>query len=317
MSSKISNSMTDSLNLFAPAKLNLFLEVKGKREDGFHELETVMTSVNLFDQMTLYLRDENEVTLASRTVSRFATLPGPEDNLIVKAIRLLKTIHGIEKGFHVDLLKRIPSQAGLGGASSDAAMVLLGANQLLDLNLSTGELIELAAQIGSDVPYFIHGGLAICRGRGEKVEPLNFAQSLHFLIAKPPIGLPTGEVFSLCNIPVDFNSPAALITCLQQRNLCKLSGRISNRLQEPANEITDWIERLSNAFDRVQCLAHQMTGSGSCYFGVFANQKLLRNAASRLLQRLPQVELYCCRGIRRLAIQRRKSHLDHTVCVME
>lgn len=291
--------MSQPLELLAPAKINLFLELKSKRPDGFHELETVMSCVSLYDQLRFVPTQNGQIILEQAGASE--GMPDPEQNLVVKALRLLQTHTGSSMGMKVRLTKRIPVQAGLGGASSDAATALLAGNRLWNTRLDTSAVSALAAQLGSDIPFFVTGGTALCLGRGERVTTLPGCKSYSVLIVRPPVGLSTPDVFSHCEIPSQPRSSRDLIDAIQSGNNNAIQASIVNRLEPAASQLTGWIERIRNAFDGLQSTAHQLSGSGSCYFGLFSNRKLLRNAASRLLQREPKLALYCGSLIGRLA----------------
>jgi 4-diphosphocytidyl-2-C-methyl-D-erythritol kinase len=293
--------MSLPLKFLAPAKLNLFLELKSKRPDGFHELETVMCCVNLCDHLTFKNRDDGQVYL--RDVNVFEGLPPTGDNLITRALELLKSETNCQSGMQVELEKRIPIQAGLGGASSDAATALCAGNQIWNLGLGKEKLYELAAELGSDVPFFITGGTAVCKGRGEIVQPMGILFGYSVLIAKPPVGFSTPKIFSHCTIPSNPRSSDELIAALRAGDRNLIRSNMINRLEPAAAKVSDWVNRMSQAFEKVNCIAHQLSGSGSCYFGLFGNRKLLRKASAKLLQREPDVALYCCQAIGRLAHQ--------------
>lgn len=291
----------NGLEILAPAKINLFLELIGKREDGFHELETVMCCVNLYDRLQFGCRSDSEVLL--RESGRVQGMPDSKDNLIVKALQILQAKTGCSKGMEIEIEKGIPIQAGLGGASSDAAAALIAGNRLWELGLDSAQLLELSAELGSDVPFFIHGGMAICRGRGEIVSPIESVNRFPILIAKPPIGLSTPEVFSHCSIAETTQSCSPLLEALQMGNAKAIGESMINRLEEAAAKVSDWGIRMKEAFQKADCMAHQLSGSGSCYFGLFGNSKLLRKASAKLLQREPELALYYCQSIGRLAHQ--------------
>ena len=179
--------MKKSLTKSARAKVNLWLRVLGRREDGFHEIETRMVEIGLADELHLETRDEPGVELRCSEPD----LPVDESNLVMKAVRLLERETGRQFGLRLDLRKRIPHGAGLGGGSSDAAAALLGVNELLELGLRMDRLEALAAGIGSDVTFFLRGGACDCTGRGEVVTPVTFAEPLRLLLVKPPFGVPT------------------------------------------------------------------------------------------------------------------------------
>ncbi len=287
--------------VFAPAKINLFLELIKKRDDGFHELETVMSCVNLCDRLQFWPQATSQISL--REINAATGMPANEDNLIVRALQLLKAKTGCTKGMYIEIEKRIPIQAGLGGASSDAAAALTAGNRLWKLGLDTQQLLDLAAILGSDVPFFVTGGTAVCKGRGEIVTPIDNLNSFPILIAKPPVGLSTPHVFSNSSIANTPQSSAPLIDAFRMRNKNAICETMINRLEIAAAKVSDWGIRMDKAFQDMECVAHQLSGSGSCYFGLFSNSKLLRKAAAMLLQREPELALYYCQSIGRLAHQ--------------
>jgi len=181
----------DSLELEAYAKINLGLRVLGKCPDGYHEIDTVLLSLDLADRLTLQTRPEGGITLE---MAPDREIP-PEGNLAYRAARLLKERVGFEQGVKIRLVKRIPIGAGLGGGSSDAAAVLGGLNELLRLGLDRGELMELGMELGSDVPFFFFGGRCRARGRGEILERIDDLPREHFVLLIPPFPLDTREVY--------------------------------------------------------------------------------------------------------------------------
>jgi len=176
------------MQLYAPAKINLSFEIKGRREDGFHEIETLMAPISLSDRLTI---ERGKTTGAIQFSCDDSSLSNGEENLVVQAARLFRKATRIGAGVEIALEKKIPQGAGLGGGSSDAATTLLGLNELFETRLDQKDLIELAAQIGSDVPFFILGSAATCRGRGEIVEPARLPASFDLLLIKPDFGVPT------------------------------------------------------------------------------------------------------------------------------
>ena len=190
----------------APAKLNLLFEVLAKRADGYHEIETLMCPIDLYD--TLYFKEEPSGKLALQCQwaamphgpagAGFDAIPCGPDNLVMRAVDLLRRRSGERRARTLRLVKRIPAAAGLGGGSSDAAAALVAANLGWKLGLSFDELTQAAAQLGSDVPFFLSGGTAICRSRGEQVEPVAGLGTLHFVVVRPPAGLATAAVYGVC-----------------------------------------------------------------------------------------------------------------------
>ena len=225
-----------AVRLIAPAKINLALEVLHKRPDGYHEIDTVMTTLDLADRVTITQREPGaglEVILTGAHASGI----DPEDDLAGRAARLLAEETGHAADLRIEIEKRIPSPAGLGGGSSDAAAVLRGLNALWSLNLDTEALAIIGARIGSDVPFFVIGGTARCTGRGDRVEPLRDMRPLRMLILVPPV--PAGEAKTARRYaaltPQDFGHGH-----VAQR----LAHRIARNAPPPTNDLV-------NAFERV------------------------------------------------------------------
>jgi 4-diphosphocytidyl-2-C-methyl-D-erythritol kinase len=175
------------MTVTAPAKINLSLRVLRRRDDGFHEIESLMVPVSLADELEITLRDEPGIEFHCDD----ASLPIDDTNLVVRAAKIFFASQGRDPRVRIELCKRIPHGAGLGGGSSDAAATLLALDELLGARLSIEALSALAAQIGSDVPFFLHRSAARVRGRGEIVTPCDFPHRLPLLLLKPPFGVPT------------------------------------------------------------------------------------------------------------------------------
>ena len=181
------------MQLRAPAKINLWFKILSRRDDGFHEIETLMAPVSLYDDLTLSAADDvGDVQFSCDDPS----LPSGDDNLVVRAARLFFRSTGIVGGVRLELRKHIPHGAGLGGGSSDAATVLLGLDRMFGSGLEPAALATMGAEIGSDVPFFIYGSACVCRGRGELVEPAVLQSTLPLLLLKPAFGVPTPWAYS-------------------------------------------------------------------------------------------------------------------------
>jgi 4-diphosphocytidyl-2-C-methyl-D-erythritol kinase len=183
--------VTERISLSAPAKINLSLRILGKRPDGFHELESLMAPVNLADQIEIAHGAGGEITFLCNDPE----LPLGADNLCVKAAEAFREATGLDHGISITLLKRIPHGAGLGGGSSDAASVLKGLNELYDTPLVEEELRVIGSTLGSDIPFFFGHGPALCRGRGEILEPANDLPSRRLLLIKPPFPVSTAWAY--------------------------------------------------------------------------------------------------------------------------
>jgi 4-diphosphocytidyl-2-C-methyl-D-erythritol kinase len=181
------NKLQD-MQFSAPAKINLSFRIKDRRADGFHEIETLMVPISLADRITIErVGDDDGIQFTCDDPS----LPAGDDNLVVRAARLFQKRTKITAGITIALEKKIPHGAGLGGGSSDAASTLLGLNELFAAGLQRDDLLQLAAQLGSDVPFFVVRSAAVCRGRGEIVEPTSLATKLRLVLFKPDFAVPT------------------------------------------------------------------------------------------------------------------------------
>lgn len=278
-----------------PAKLNLFLEILGKREDGFHELETVMVTVDLYDTLVLTEESTPEISLRCHdagfaprmesppNMGTSEQVPDGRDNLAVRAAELLKAETGVCRGIRIDLFKRIPAAAGLAGGSSDAAAVLFALNRIWQTGLSRDELQRLASRIGSDVGFFLSPcPTAICQGRGEVIRPLSAPLRLHFVIAKPASGLSTAEVFRHCSPEDSPRGSMSLIESLQRGDLNTAGRRIFNSLQPPAEALNTDVREMKAAFTGLSLAGHMMSGSGTAYFGICRHRHEARTVAARL-----------------------------------
>jgi 4-diphosphocytidyl-2-C-methyl-D-erythritol kinase len=278
----------------APAKVNLFFEVLARRSDGFHEIETLMCPIRLFDTLSLASDPSGKIhfsgvwALGLRAAggdgahaTDFGELPQGRENLVVRALEVLREQAGVDAGARVRLIKRIPAQAGLGGGSSDAAAALVLANQAWDLRWSCQQLMELAASLGSDVPFFLLNSPALCRGRGEKIEQIEGLPVLHIVVVRPPAGLSTAAVYRACHVPASPKASAPLIESLRKRPAW-IGETLHNALQPAAEALSPWINRLKQEFAATDCVAHQMSGSGSSYFGVCRHARHANRIANSL-----------------------------------
>lgn len=280
-----------ALTVHAPAKLNLFLSIDDKRTDGFHEITSLMLSVGLYDTLVFTEEPSTEVELRVAEANSLQTprnkrqrIPGGEENLVVRAIRLIQEQTGHRQGIRIELIKRIPAEAGLGGGSSDAAAALFAANKLWRLGLSISELCEIAAKLGSDIPFFLTAShSAICRGRGEIIEPVSVPQCLHFVVVRPQSGLSTAEVYRHCRVGSHSKNQAEqLVSKLASGQFHALSSLMLNDLQAPAEKLNSDILILKDYFSKQSVLGHMMSGSGTAYFGVCQNRAQASQIAARL-----------------------------------
>lgn len=239
----------------APAKLNLFLQVTGRRPDGFHELQTVFQIIDLCDSLDFEVRDDG---LVKRVAGSAAV--APEEDLVVRAARLLQRRGAVEHGVRIAVRKRIPLQGGLGGGSSDAATTLVALNELWGTGLGIDELAALGLQLGADVPVFVRGHSAWGEGVGEELVPIDLPQRW-FAVIRPPVAVSTAEVFQAPELTR--NSPKITIRGFLQaggRNDCE--PVVTARYPE-VRQALDWLGQFGEA---------RMTGTGSCVFASFVAQ---------------------------------------------
>jgi len=259
----------------APAKINLSLDVLGKRDDGFHDVEMVMTTIDLSDRIELRSLDKDEirVSLESRYV------PNDERNLAYKAAQLIKQRYNITYGIHIKMDKKIPVSAGLGGGSSDAAAVLRGLNRLWSLNIAPEELARIGLSIGSDVPFCVMNETALVKGRGEIVERLPRPPSCWVVLAKPNIGISTKMVFrNLLVENLSHPNTAAIIEGLETRDFSKICNHMENALEEVTFQLSPEIQVIKDKMLQAGATSVIMSGSGPTVYSLVMQE----NRAQRI-----------------------------------
>ncbi len=268
------------VEVLAPAKLNLFLEILGKRGDGYHDLESLMVTVDLHDSLHFADDPSGRIELTCDDPS----LPTGPANLVVRAAERLKGATGSDRGARISLSKAIPAQAGLAGGSSDAAATLAGLDRLWGLGTPADQLDDLAATIGSDVAFFRRGPCAVCRGRGEVVEPRALPGALHFVLVLPPVGVSTAEVYRNLTPPDRPRPIGAILEAFDAGDGSKLGRELFNRLQPVAESLSPSLGAVRGALaDLGPSLdGHLMSGSGSAYFGLARDRDAAEDAARRL-----------------------------------
>ena len=278
--------------LRAPAKLNLSLRVIGKRADGYHEIETLFERIDLADELTIEPQERDLFLTCSHP-----TLSSGEDNLVLKAARLLQHTTATASGARFHLLKRIPIAAGLGGGSSDAAAALVGLNELWGLALGRPRLVELAAQLGSDVPFFLaEAPFAIGRGRGERCEPVPATLVLFAVLAVPDARLSTKEIYEALDRrekqESTLTASAASITILAHalRNgpaMAGLAQGVGNDLEPEAIRRCPVIATIQSRLRECGCLGVGLSGSGPAVFGLCGDEPHARRVAEQLRAQAP------------------------------
>jgi 4-diphosphocytidyl-2-C-methyl-D-erythritol kinase len=277
-----------ALVVAAPAKLNLFLEVVAKRADGYHDLESLMVGIDLFDTLELHTTTSGEVEL----VCEPAGLSTGPDNLVHKAATALKAHTGrADLGAHVRLTKRVPMQAGLGGGSSDAAAALAGLNEIWKLGLTREALHAMAASVGSDVAFFHSLPAAWCTGRGEVTAPeLAPANGFEFVLVSPVVGLATAGVFKRLTVPTSPVSGNAVREAFRGGDPEALGRALFNRLEAPAEELAPAVGRMRQRLAALGPCGARMSGSGSSVFAVCRDRAHAQEIASAFAETRPSDE---------------------------
>jgi 4-diphosphocytidyl-2-C-methyl-D-erythritol kinase len=276
----------------APAKLNLSLAVLERRPDGFHSIESLMVGVSLADSLDIRRSATPGIRLAVRfagglAAARAATLgrdvPTDERNLVVRAVAAVAAEAGIEPALEIDLVKQIPSGAGLGGGSSDAAAAISGVARFWNLDWPTERLAAIGSRLGSDIPWFFAGGPAIAAGRGESIEPVADLMPLAAVLAMPPAGLSTPAVYQACTPePARVGEAHRLAQAFAAGDLPAALALMHNSLEAPARSLCPAIDRLLADIGQAGGLAPRLTGSGSCCFTLCRTLAEATSIAARL-----------------------------------
>lgn len=249
----------------APAKINLTLDVLYKRPDDFHEVEMIMTTVDLADRIGLENRPDGLIKIVS--ADRF--VPDDNRNFAYQAAQLLKDLYNIQEGVTITIEKQIPIAAGLAGGSSDAAATLRGLNELWNLNLSVDELAELGAKIGSDVSFCVYGGTALATGRGEKIQEIEAPPACWVVLAKPKIGVSTAEIYGGLNVDeITHPNTASMLKAIETNDYELMCKSLGNVLESVTLKLYPEVEIIKEQMHRFGADAVLMSGSGPTVFGL-------------------------------------------------
>ncbi|MEK6765489.1 MAG: 4-(cytidine 5'-diphospho)-2-C-methyl-D-erythritol kinase [Planctomycetota bacterium] len=259
------NREINGISLKASAKINLFLEILGKREDGYHEIETVMQEIDLVDNLQF-----EEIQEGVKLKCNNKNIPSDENNLVCKAANLIVNECGIKKGVLISLEKNIPVGAGLGGGSSDAATTLKALNSLWKIGLSDVDLMEFAARLGSDIPFFIKGKTALCSGRGENITPIEVKSEMNYLIIFPHINISTTTIYR--NLKIDLTKKrkdvSFFLNALKYSKVADISKLLFNRLEEVIFATYPDLLRVKSSLEHFDFCGLSVSGSGSAFFGL-------------------------------------------------
>ncbi|KZO00957.1 4-(cytidine 5'-diphospho)-2-C-methyl-D-erythritol kinase [Pseudobacillus badius] len=263
----------------APAKINLTLDVLHKRADGYHEVEMIMTTVDLADRIELEPLKKDEIKIISH--NRF--VPDDKRNLAYQAAMLLKERYGIRSGVSIGIEKVIPVAAGLAGGSSDAAATLKGLNKLWNLGLSLDELAEIGAEIGSDVSFCVYGGTALATGRGEKIQHLPAPPNCWVVLAKPTIGVSTAEVYKNLKINgLRHPDTRAMMAAIETKNYDEMCAHLGNVLESVTLKLYPEVAQIKEQMERFGADAVLMSGSGPTVFGLMRHDSRMHRVCNGL-----------------------------------
>lgn len=268
------------MRLQAFAKINLGLDVLGKREDGYHEVRMIMQTIRMYDQLDM--RKSVEPGIHLTTNKKY--IPVDENNLVWRAAKLMMDTCGIMEGVSIHLHKVIPVAAGMAGGSSDAAATLVGMNRLFHCGLSKEKLMELGVQIGADVPYCVLRGTALAEGIGEKLTVLPPMPDCWILIGKPGISVSTKYVYTTLDLNTDTVHPDidGMKKALEDGNLYGITERMENVLQDVTIPAYPEVERIKEQMKALGAVNAMMSGSGPTVFGIFDNEEKAQKACQKL-----------------------------------
>ncbi|MDA3926296.1 MAG: 4-(cytidine 5'-diphospho)-2-C-methyl-D-erythritol kinase [Kiritimatiellae bacterium] len=280
------------IDLEAHAKVNLTLEILGKRPDGYHELRSVVMPISLADTVSLTpLPSEVILSLSSESWINRDRLGDDEDNLAVRVAHLMQARYKINRGVKIHIHKRIPIGGGMGGGSADAAAVINGLNKIWDLNLSLDELTSFGANLGSDIPSLVHGGVMIMEGRGERVKPLldngldHDCASMWMVVANPGVMCSTAVIYK--NWRADLTKPPKIINNIrphiQKGDVRSVSDALYNGFEDGVFKCYPVVARVSHLLREAGCLGVLLSGSGASVFGLVENKA----HGERVIQQLP------------------------------
>lgn len=272
----------------AYAKINLGLDVLGRRDNGYHDVRMIMQTVGIYDELTFMEREDEQIRISVRlSDGQTEELPCDEHNLVYKAARLVMEACGLHRGVNVTLVKNIPIAAGMAGGSTDAAATILGLNELYELRMESDQMRDLAVQIGADVPYCLIGGTVLAEGIGELLTPIVSAPQCHLLVVKPQISVSTAFVYReldaqeiLCHPDID-----ALMKSIGEQDTAGMAQAIGNVLELvtiPAHPI---IKELKEEMKQLGAMNALMSGSGPTVFGIFNTREQLEQAYEKMRMR--------------------------------
>ena len=283
----------DTLTRKAYAKINLGLDVLRRREDGYHEVKMIMQTVDIYDVLTFVKAPADVFRLSVDS----AQIPDDDNNLVLKAARLLFATAGIDAGVEVTLQKNIPVAAGMAGGSTDAAATLIGLNALYDLRFTTEQLQEIGVKLGADIPYCIMGGTALSQGIGEILRPLPAPPRAHLVIAKPDLMISTKYVYENLHansLKVHPNIDG-MIEALSNQDLTKMCSLMGNVLETVTEKENPIITQIKDLMKEQGATGDLMSGSGPTVFSIFTEEEKARSCFQKIQEENLAKQLFLTR----------------------
>lgn len=279
------------MEIKATAKINLGLDVIRKREDGYHDVRMIMQMTGMYDRIVLTPR-KGQPGISLET--NLPYIPVNENNLAFKAAKILMDEFGVTDGLRIRLQKFIPVAAGLAGGSSDAAAVMKAVNKIFALGLTDEQLMERGSRLGADIPYCIMGGTALAEGIGEKLTRLPNMPACSILLAKPPIGVSTKEVYGNLRADKISNHPDidGMIDAIKEGNLRGITDRLANVLEDVTAPSRPIIGEMEKEMMEAGALASIMSGSGPTVFGIFDQERAARKCRDAMRKKYPAARVF-------------------------
>lgn len=283
----------NSITLKSRAKINLSIDVLGKRQDGYHLVEMIMQTIDLYDLIEINEKDNDQITIKSTSDE----IPLDCNNLVYKAANLIKKTFNINKGVEIHIKKNIPVAAGMAGGSSNAAAVLIGLNKLWNLNLSNQQLEKIGLKLGADVPFCINGGAVLASGIGEELTPIKgLTKDVCILVCKPDLFVSTKEVYECIDSKDIDKRPnnKFLIECLKNEDTRQLAENMFNVLEGVTMDKHPVIQQIKDIMTNNRALGAMMSGSGPTVFGLYENREDAVKCKAILEKQFKQTFVVAC-----------------------
>ncbi len=283
------------IKLQSPAKINVRLDVLKKRPDGYHDLRMINTAVSLYDEIECELTERGVEVICEND----ANVPNGEQNIVYGVAKEILAYSNKNVGVNIRIKKNIPSAAGMGGGSSNAATVLMGLNEMLKINLSKDKLMQVGLRFGADVPFFIFGGPAIATGVGEELHKIKKMPKMPLVIITPNLRVPTKWVFEKYqpandNKPLISSSEELPVQYATKKSLIKY---LNNDLERVTTEKYPLVNDLKKVLQKTGAMACQMTGSGPTVFGIYATLEEAQAACTKISQNVPECRVFVAENI--------------------